>query len=90
MKKYIEFGIGFLAGRPNVCNIINSYYKEIVKQGTLSNCQVNFTIFILLDLNYQDVNKEAFYNLSPEVHKYMKIQYITPEYIQNEKQHLLN
>ena len=90
MKKYIEFGIGFLAGRPNVCNIINSYYKEIVKQGTLSNCQVNFTIFILLDLNYQDVNKEAFYNLSPEVHKYMKIQYITPEDIQNEKQHLVN
>lgn len=89
MKRNIEFGIGFLAGRPNVCNIINCYYKEIVKQGILEGHQVNFTIFILLDLNYQSLDKEAFYNLDSEVHKYIKIKYITPEDIQNEKDHLV-
>ena len=25
MEKEINFGIGFITGRPNVCNIINSY-----------------------------------------------------------------
>ena len=89
MVKNIEFGIGFLAGRPNVCNIINCYYKEIVKQGILDNCQVNFTIFILFDLNYQSTNREEFYKLDPEVHKYIKIKYITPEDIKQEKENLV-
>ena len=32
MKKEINFGIGFITGRPNVCRIINSYYKHLVEQ----------------------------------------------------------
>ena len=27
MEKEINFGIGFVTGRSNVCNIINSYYE---------------------------------------------------------------
>ncbi len=33
MAESIEFGIGFLASRPNVCKIINNYYKNIINQG---------------------------------------------------------
>lgn len=89
MCKKIEFAIGFLAGRPNVCNIINSYYKEIVKQGNLNDYEVNFTIFILFDLNYQSTNREEFYKLNPEVYKYIKINYITPESIEEEKEKII-
>ena len=88
MKKNIKFGIGFLAGRPNVCNIINYYYKEIIKQGMYEDYLVNFTMFILVDLNYQSVDKEKFYNIEPEVYKHINIKYITPEDIQNEKDNI--
>ena len=90
MDKKIEFGIGFLAGRPNVCNIINCYYKEIIEQGNLENCKVNFTIFILLDLNYQSIPKEEFYKIDSEVYKYINIKYITPNDIENAKEDITN
>ena len=45
MEKEINFGIGFIAGRPNVCNIINSYYKSILEQVKELNVKVNFTFF---------------------------------------------
>ena len=32
MLDSIEFGIGFVTGRPNVCKIINSYYKNLIEQ----------------------------------------------------------
>ena len=47
MANSIEFGIGFLAGRPNVCKIINNYYKDIIEQGKKLGKDINFTIFIL-------------------------------------------
>jgi len=90
MNKNIEFGIGFLAGRPNVCNIINCYYKEIIKQTTINGYNVNFNIFILLDLKYQKSNQEQFYDLNTDVHKHIKVNYITPQDIQNEKDYLVN
>lgn len=88
MEKKIEFGIGFLAGRPNVCNIINCYYKDIVKSNSIDGCKVNFTIFILLDLNYQSLDKNQFYNINEDVSKYINIKYITPEDIENEKNNI--
>jgi len=36
-----EFGIGFIAGRKNVCNIINTYYKTILEQ-LRRECKFNF------------------------------------------------
>lgn len=90
MVKGIEFGIGFLAGRPNVCNIINCYYKEIVKQGTLNDNKVNFTIFILFDEKYQSTDRKEFYRIDEDVHNYINIKYITPEDIEEEKQKLVN
>ena len=32
MGKPIEFGIGFLTGRTNICNIINNCYKDMIEQ----------------------------------------------------------
>ena len=32
MKKEINFGIGFITGRPNICKIVNNYYKYLLEQ----------------------------------------------------------
>jgi len=85
MSEKIKFGIGFLAGRPNVCNIINGYYKNILEQGKESGYDVEFTFFILFDLNYQHTPRNQFYNIIPDVYKNMKVKYITPEDIEEEK-----
>lgn len=90
MEKSIEFGIGFLAGRPNVCKIINNYYKDIIKQGKKIGKDVNFTIFILYDLGYQQVERTEFYGIKSEVYKNIKIKYITPEDIEEEKKILVS
>ena len=50
MKEQIKLGMGFVTGRPNVCNIINTYYKDIVEQVKELDAKVNFTFFILYDL----------------------------------------
>lgn len=90
MKKNIEFGIGFLAGRPNVCKIINNYYKNIIEQGKKTGYNVNFTFFILFDLNYQFTPRSEFYNIIPAVYKNMNVKYITPEDIEEEKKILIS
>lgn len=85
MRERVEFGIGFLAGRPNVCRIINNYYKNILEQGKASGKDVRFTFFILFDLNYQMTARNEFYNIIPAVYKNMNVKYITPEDIEEEK-----
>lgn len=90
MKKEINFGIGFITGRPNVCRIINSYYKHIVDQVQDMDVKVNFTVFILFDLAYQFTTRADFYGILPEVYKHMKIKYITPEEIDEEKKVLMS
>ena len=82
--KEINFGIGFVTGRSNVCNIINSYYKEILEQVKKHDEKVNITIFVLFDTMYQQTSREQFYNLQAEVYKDIKIKYITPEDIKEE------
>lgn len=86
----IEFGIGFLAGRPNVCKIINSYYKDMLHQVEMYGKKVNITIFILYDLEYQFSDRSYFYNILPEVYENIKIKYITPEDIEEEKKILIS
>ena len=90
MDKPIEFGIAFLAGRPNVCKIINSYYKNILHQVEMYEKPVNITIFILYDLEYQFSERSYFYNILPEVYERIKIKYITPEDIEEEKKILIS
>ncbi len=90
MSQAIQFGIGFLAGRPNVCKIINAYYKKIVHQGELFKKNVEFTIFILYDLEYQHTERINFYNIKPDVYEKIKIKYITPEDIEEEKKILVS
>lgn len=32
MRDTINFGIGFVTGRPNVCKVINSTYERLINQ----------------------------------------------------------
>ena len=51
MRDSINFGIGFITGRPNVCKIINSYCKYLDSQVKKADVDVNITVFILYDQN---------------------------------------
>ena len=84
-KKEINLGIGFEAGRANVCDLINTYYKDIVEQTNKYKIPVKITIFLMYDLHYQGAKKEDFYNINPEVFKAVNLQYITEEDIENAK-----
>lgn len=90
MQDTVEFGIGFVTGRPNVCRLINSYYKDVLKQVENMDIKVNFTFFILYDLGYQFTKRTDFYGIIPEVYKNIKIKYITPEDIEEEKKKLIS
>ena len=83
-EKVIKFGIGFVTGRPNVCRIINNYYKNILEQLERYNKKVEATFFILFDTVYQNGKREQFYDILPEVYKDINIIYITPEDITEE------
>lgn len=90
MKDTIELGIGFVTGRPNVCKLINNYYKNMIEQLERTGKKVNLTIFLLYDLNYQYTIRMDFYSIIPEVYKNIKIKYITPENIEEEKKKLIS
>ena len=79
MNEKINFGIGFITGRPNVCNIINNYYKFLLEQVKELDKEVSFTFFILYDLNYLNTKEEEFHNIKPEVFKKINIKYISPD-----------
>ncbi len=79
MRDSINFGIGFITGRPNVCKIINSYCKYLDSQVKKADVDVNITVFILFDLAYQYTTRTDFYGILPETYKYINIKYITPE-----------
>ena len=85
MKDSINFGIGFITGRPNVCRIINSYAKYLYEQVQDLDYEVNITVFILFDLGYQFTTRTDFYGILPETYKYLNIKYITPEQIDEDK-----
>lgn len=84
MGEEINFGIGFVTGRSNVCRIINSYYQDILEQVERYDKKVNITIFILFDTTYQRTQREEFYHIKSEVYKNIKIKYISPEDINEE------
>lgn len=91
MDKPIELGIGFFTGRPNVCNIINAYYKNMLEQINRYHQPIHLTIFILYDMNYQVTTRTQFYSIIPQVYRNkIKIQYITPEMLQEEKEELIS
>lgn len=89
MEEEINFAIGFITGRPNVCKILNHYYKYILEQVKELDKKVNFTVYILYDLNYLNSKAEDFYKINPEVHKYMTIKYLTPEFVMQEKKNVI-
>ena len=85
MSKPVEFGIGFLTGRTNICNIINNCYKDMIEQLKKYQEEVHLTIFILYDLEYEHTERKDFYTLKDDVYKKIHIKYITPEDIEEEK-----
>ena len=88
--KEVNFGIGFVTGRSNVCKIINNYYKDMLEQVNRYKYKVNITIFILFDTSYQKTEREEFYSLDAEVYRNIKIKYITPEDINEEVKKLVS
>ena len=90
MKDNINFGIGFITGRPNVCKIINSYCKYLNSQIKELDANINITIFILFDLGYQFTTRTDFYGILPETYKYVNIKYITPEEVESTKKVLMS
>ena len=90
MKKEINFGIGFVTGRANVCKVINSYYTDVLKQLQNYDGKVNITFFILYDLSYQYTKRTDFYNIIPDLYRQnINVKYITPEEIDAEKEVLV-
>lgn len=85
-KHKINVGIGFVTGRKNVCEVINHYYQEIINQVEKAREEIKVTVFILYDTNYQKTKREDFYQIKPEIFEQLKIQYITPEEIEFEKE----
>ena len=79
--KELNVGIGFVTGRSNVCNIINTYYKYVKEQMQRFYKYTNIVFYILYDLDYQGASKEDFYKLNPEIfeEENIKVKYITPE-----------
>lgn len=89
MGKTIQFGLGFVTGRPNVCKVINNTYEQLVNQFKDVNEKVELTAFVLFDLGYQYTTRVDFYGLMPNVYKDIKIKYITPEDIEEMKKRLI-
>ena len=89
MNGKINFGIGFITGRPNVCNIINNYYKFLLEQVKEIESEVSFTFFILYDLNYLNTKEEEFYKINSEVHEQIKIKYITPKDVEEKNKEVM-
>lgn len=88
-EEIIKFGLGFVTGRPNVCKLINNTYEQLLNQFKNTNKKVKLTIFILFDLGYQYTTRVDFYGVIPNVYKDIKIKYITPEDIEEEKKKLI-
>lgn len=89
MKDTINFGIGFVTGRPNVCKIINNTYERLINQFKDFDRKVEITAYILFDLGYQYTTRIDFYGIIPNVYKDLTIRYITPEDIEEEKKKLI-
>ena len=89
MGKTIQFGLGFVTGRPNVCKVINNTYEQLVNQFKDLDDKVELTAFVLFDLGYQYTTRVDFYGLMPNVYKDIKIKYITPEDIEEMKKRLI-
>lgn len=89
MGKTVQFGLGFVTGRPNVCKVINNTYEQLIEQFKDTEDKVELTIFILFDLGYQYTTRVDFYGLMPNVYKDIKIKYIIPEDIEEMKKRLI-
>ncbi|MFA6850881.1 MAG: hypothetical protein WCS30_11090 [Selenomonadaceae bacterium] len=88
--KEINFGIGFVTGRANVCNVINHYYQDMLRQVEKSTQKIHLTIFIAYDTHYQHTPKEDFYKITRECSDQIHIVYITPQMVAGKKRKVMN
>lgn len=89
MDDTMKMAVGFVTGRPNVCKVINNMYDHMLEQLKDLNPNIKLTIFILFDLSYQKTTRVDFYSVLPQVYKNIKVRYITPEDIEEEKKKLI-
>lgn len=77
----LNVAIGFVTGRANVCNIINTYSEYVREQMLKFYKNTKITFYILYDLQYQDAKEEDFYNIDDNLfdNADIKIKYITPK-----------
>ena len=86
--KQLNVAIGFVTGRSNVCNIINTYSEYVRNQMMKYYKNTKITFYILYDLQYQDAKEEDFYKLDEDLLNSadIEIKYITPKDIVDIKQ----
>ncbi len=88
--KEINFGVGFVTGRANVCQVINNYYKDMLRQTEKFSARARLTIFIAYDTQYQHTPRRDFYKISGECSARVHIVYITPSMVAREKRKLMD
>ena len=88
--KHLNVAIGFVTGRSNVCNIINTYSGYVKDQMLKFYKHTNITFYILYDLDYQNAKESDFYQINEEVlnDPQIKIKYITPQDIIKTKERM--
>ncbi|MBR2725878.1 hypothetical protein IKE87_01235 [Candidatus Saccharibacteria bacterium] len=78
MQKILKIGIGFVAGRPNVCKIINAFYLDVKRQMLELGEEFQVVFYVLYDLHYQGAKAEDFMNIDPAINAEpnMEVRYI--------------
>lgn len=84
MRK-INFGIGFVTGRANVCDVINHYYQAMIQQVRSVSIPIHLTVFIAYDSQYQNTPEAEFYKITRECAEAIHLVYITPQMIARTK-----
>ena len=56
MGKTVQFGLGFVTGRPNVCKVINNTYEQLIDQFKDTENKVYVkTVFTVIQPTYTKV-----------------------------------
>ena len=90
--KELNIAIGFVTGRDNVCNIINTYSTYVKEQMQKYYKNTNITFYVLYDLDYQGCKEEDFYKINKEIFEEnsgINIKYITPDDVEKIKQSMM-
>ena len=62
-----NLGIAFVTGRTQFKDVLNTYFLNWLEHDLLENDNVNLHLFVVYDVTYQDVSREQFRPLAPEI-----------------------